>query len=397
MQRSRAVVEPHYSLQNLARLDERLEAHIDGLRVTGEAGWDICCDALDSQYPETVFPAAVLALERGEEGAIQAIIEALNNDLNCAKAFVSALGWLTYEQAEPQIEKLLTETSAFCRYIGIAASAIHRQDPGQYLKKAADDVYPPLIARALRAYGELGRGHELDDYKLSNLLNDSDDGIRFAAAWSGALGENATARETLKSFVTHNSPYSVQALNTAVRLMGQSEALTWHRHLADSPATIRFAVIGAGIIGDPALVPWLIEQMKVPDLARVAGEAFSMITGIDNDGEEMNAARPDGFAAGPTDDPDDENVSLDVDENLSWPNLGLITTWWGNNAGRYPSGTRHLLGKPVNLDHLRHVLATGLQRQRSAAALELAIKQPGQPLFNVRVRGSRQLGALGTA
>ena len=36
------------------------------------------------------------------------------------------------------------------------------------------------------------------------------------------------------------------------------------------------------------------------------------------------------------------------------------------------------------------VLRNGRQRQRAAAALELALQQPGQPLFEVRAPGFRQ-------
>ena len=36
--RSNAVSAPHYSLKDLAKLDGRVEAHLDGLRVAGEAG-----------------------------------------------------------------------------------------------------------------------------------------------------------------------------------------------------------------------------------------------------------------------------------------------------------------------------------------------------------------------
>ena len=39
----------------------------------------------------------------------------------------------------------------------------------------------------------------------------------------------------------------------------------------------------ADIDGDPAHVPWLIDQMHQEKLARIAGEAFSMITGVDID------------------------------------------------------------------------------------------------------------------
>jgi len=393
--RTGAISAPHFSLWDLTQLDERLEAHVDGLRVAGDAGWDSCKKALDCQYAETFFPAAVLAFESGDQARIQEIIEALNKDPKCTNALISALGWLTYEQAAAHIESLLADQSAFVRYIGIAASAIHRHDPGNHLTKAVNDVYPPLIARGLRAYGELGRSHELDNYNLPNLLADSDDGIRFAAAWSASLAGIPVAVETLKSFVATESPYNVKALNTALRRMAPTTALSWQKQLAESPDTIRLATIGAGIIGDTVLVPWLIEQMKTPALARVAGEAFTLITAIDNELDEMKGAQPEVFNTGPNDDPKDVNIALDADENLPWPNAELIAAWWDKHKGNYPGGTRYLLGKPVTADHLRHVLKTGLQRQRSAAALELAIMQPGQPLSDVQAQGCRQLAAVG--
>jgi len=37
LQRDAAVREPHYSLADLARLDNRVEANIDGLRIAGDA------------------------------------------------------------------------------------------------------------------------------------------------------------------------------------------------------------------------------------------------------------------------------------------------------------------------------------------------------------------------
>lgn len=43
----------------------------------------------------------------------------------------------------------------------------------------------------------------------------------------------------------------------------------------------RLVVSGAGIAGNPYYIPWLIEQMENPELARLAGEAFSLITGTD--------------------------------------------------------------------------------------------------------------------
>ena len=75
-------------------------------------------------------------------------------------------------------------------------------------------------------------------------------------------------------------------------------------------------MIGAGAIGDPAFIPWVIEQMTTPALARVAGESFTMITGVDIAYEDLEGERPDGFESGPTEDPEDENVEMDPDENF---------------------------------------------------------------------------------
>ena len=100
--------------------------------------------------------------------------------------------------------------------------------------------------------------------------------------------------------------------------------------------------------------------------------------------------KPDGFEADPTENHEDEIVELDQDEDLPWPDVGLIEQWWGNNQGRFAAGTRYLCGEPMRVESLNQVLRTGRQRQRLAAVIELAIRQPCTPLFEVRAPGFRQ-------
>jgi hypothetical protein len=54
-----------------------------------------------------------------------------------------------------------------------------------------------------------------------------------------------------------------------------------------------------------------------------------------------------------------------------------------------------LCGRPITGDWLEDVLRNGYQRQRAAAALELSLLRPEQPLFNVRAPGRRQQEILG--
>lgn len=388
--RDAAIHAPHNSLADLAELDERVEANIDGLRIAGGAGWEICKERLSQEAGE-VFAASVLAFESGDETRIQEVLKVGSAAPELSRGIVSALGWLAYQQAEGHIKKLLAATSPNLRRIGIAACAVHRQNPGTPLIDVLSDADSLLRARALRAVGQLGRVDLLPS--LRNNLVSEDEMCRFSAAWSAALLGDAGALFTLKSFIRPDVPYQEEAAKMALRQMDISTAHGWQKELAQSPDTIRLAVLGAGVIGDPVLTPWLIEQMNVPPLARVAGEAFTMITGVDIAYEDLEGEWPEGFEAGPTESPEDEDVEMDTDEDLPWPNPELILGWWSKNKSAFRNGTRYLLGQPISPENLQQVLRTG--RQRAVAAIELAMIKPGQPLFEVRAPGFRQKQILG--
>ncbi len=149
------------------------------------------------------------------------------------------------------------------------------------------------------------------------------------------------------------------------------------------------------MIGDPASIPWLIQIIEVPELARVAGESFAMITGVDIAYEDLEGEWPEGFEAGPTENPEDEDVALDPDEDFPWPEPQLISNWWDKNKRNFSTGTSYLLGKPIKKKNLQLVLKNECQRQRTAAGLEIAMIQSGQPLFELLVPGFRQKKLLG--
>ena len=92
---------------------------------------------------------------------------------------------------------------------------------------------------------------------------------RYSAAWSAALLGDAGSAAVLKSFVRPDFPWPEDALKVATRGMAHVAAIDWQAaELAKQPETLRLAIIGAGAIGDPALAPWLMEQMTLPKLAR---------------------------------------------------------------------------------------------------------------------------------
>jgi uncharacterized protein (TIGR02270 family) len=123
--------------------------------------------------------------------------------------------------------------------------------------------------------------------------------------------------------------------------------------------------------------------------ARVAGEGFTLVSGAELDAQQLWRARPEG-EFGPTDDPGDEDVSIDPDEGLMWPDPEKAAAWWDLNASRFHTGQRYFLGAPVTREHCIDVLKTGYQRQRVLAAHHLCLLEPGTPLFNTSAPAWRQ-------
>jgi uncharacterized protein (TIGR02270 family) len=391
--RDNAVIEPHYSLSDLAHLDDRTEAHIDGLRIAGDEGWEICREALAWEEAGEIFTAAVLSFESGNDLRIKDVLKAGGEDRELSRGIVSALGWLSYPRAEKLIQRFLSSKSALARRIGMAACAIHRQDPGEFLNDGLGSSDPYLRARTLKAIGELGKKDIVDEVK--DHLHDEDRNCRFYAAWSITLLGKMAGLPVLQNIAVTEGPHAETACSIALRRMDVAEGHAWIQAIAKYANFQRIALIGAGAIGDPALIAWLLENMSVPELARVAGESFTMITGVDLAYEDLEGEWPEGFEAGPTEEPEDEDVEMDPDEDLPWPEPELIHEWWGKNKNNFQNGTRYLCGKPISEQQCQHVLRYGYQRQRAAAAIKLAIMNPGQPLFEVREPGFHQQKLLG--
>jgi uncharacterized protein (TIGR02270 family) len=278
----------------------------------------------------------------------------------------------------------------------LAACSVHRVDPHSYLGRLLADDAPIVRARALRLAGELGRA-ELNQ-ELRNAVQDPDVTCRFWAAWSaGLIGERGPAIPILKQHAEGDGAFKWHALDLVLRIMPQTDAMAWLRGLNSDPRHARLAVMAGGIIGDPAFVPWLIGRMEIPELARAAGESLSLITGIDLAYDDLEKDAPEGFQTGPNDNPADDNVALDLDDNLPWPDPELLQAWWQDNGARFAAGsTRHLLGRPLSPDACQHVLTAGFQRQRRAAAFELSLVRPDAQLLNWRCLAKSQQGSMGT-
>jgi uncharacterized protein (TIGR02270 family) len=386
-----------YALFDLAKLDHRLEAHIDSLRILGDDGWQLCLEALSKG---DAFPGAVLAFESNDLTRAEPIHAAVPLPLD---QLIAALGWLPPGDVLPRIQPLLQSTDPDHRTIGVAAAGFHRIDPCPALTAGINSDLPSLRARALQTLGELGPAayhYEMD----RGLTHNDDANCRFWAAWSASLlGDICTTRswplDNLISLAESGGLHCQEAAAMASRRLAHigrsNDALAWHKRLADS-GQIRTAVRVAQALADPVLIPWLIELMREPSLSRVAGEAFSHITGTDIAYLDLDLKEPPVPIS--NEPPVDAMEPPDEDQDLAWPDPALVTRWWKKYQAGFAPGTRYLLGKPLSADSALHALKFGYQRQRAAAALELAfMRQPvhGCFLYNTAKPGFRQMREFG--
>lgn len=388
--RSVLVRAPHVKLHQLARLDERIAAHLDGLAVAGDFGRTLCAAALEHPGVGEVFAAAVRALEEKDQQRVDRLVALVEAMPESARGLISAFGWVSAQFLQGTIKEFLGASNPYRRLVGLAACAMHRVDPGPMLDTAMSDAEVRLRARALRTAGECGRRDLLQG--CSNRLGDEDSACGFWAAYSAVLlGNRGAALDRLASIFQAPGPHREQAMRLVLRALDPPRAHTLLRDFAQhDPANVRTLLQGAGIAGDPQYVPWLIKHMNDLKLARLAGESFTLITGADLAWLDLERRPPEGAEFGPTENPEDEGVDMDPDDSLPWPDPEKIQKWWAGNAHQFQSGVRFFMGSPPNREHCIDVLKNGYQRQRIAAAEYLCLLTPGTSLFNTAAPAWRQ-------
>ena len=387
--REKAIKAPHYKLADLSELDTSIEANIDGLRIAGDEGWQVCRNLLSTQDPGDIFTAAVLAFESQDQTRMDDLFKTVESKSDLWPAVISALGWINFGRIESLIQKMLSSETLFLRYIGLGGCAVHRKPALVDFKQFLSDDTPLIRARAVKAIGEFGQ-KDLAPAILP-LLGDDDETCRFYAAWSAGLMGIPEAVEALQGITITSVSYRRASCDLLTRIMEPQDAREWLNELLQNDAMRQTAIRGYGTLGLAQTVPLLIESISDPVLARSAGESISMISGLDIEYDSLDQDSPREFAPDALTYPDDDQATLDEDDRLPWPSMVLMDQWWQANQAAYTPDNRYLCGRPITRDQCKNVLMNGFQRQRIAAALELALVTPGQALFEVRAPGFVQL------
>jgi uncharacterized protein (TIGR02270 family) len=393
LRRSQLVQEPHIGLVELASLDARLLAHLDGLREAQPAALAICEHQARLGFADDVFPLAVLSIESGDFPQWNALVErTAETDLHDA-ALASAMVWAQDDSVRSVIGRWLAEDNPRRRRLALSAAAERGEATQAAVRSALESDCAKLQALAARLVGELGFGSltdSLNEWVSSPNLNVAD-----SAAWSLLLFEpSERAIEQLTDCVRQQRALAFEAAGLFARVLPRAECQPFIVSLADDEATWRLAATMMGRSGDVSWVNRLLADMQIASRARLAGEAVSLLLGISLELPPWRGEPVGTVDTGPSEDPGDARVALDPDEHRPWPNRDLLLRWWSERASSFEPDQLYLLGQPIEGDWLGEVLARGRQPARRIAALELMRLGLTSSVFSTTTRSDWQAARL---
>ena len=386
--RSRALASTQYYTTDMIDIENRMEGNLQGLLSVGDIGWHACVEQLQFEEAGEVFVASVIALRSRDAVRIKMVCELALSSPEMLKGLISALGWIELDIAKFWMQRFLTVTDPAYKTLGLAICSVRRIFPDKYLLAILQDPatsgQASLHARALRLIGELKRWELIP--ALNAAMDADEPTVCFWANWSAALLGNPAAIKNLKPWVLENTELSEPAIKLVFSALSVNDARVWIAEMVKNPEMNRATIKAIAVLGDPQAIPWLIQLMANKDLARLSGWAFSQITGVDLEKTNLITEQTDEIETGPNDDPDDENISMDEDEDYTWPDKNKVTRLWQVHSRILQPGHRYFQGQEITKQLLDSIYVNANQQQKELAAIQRAIFDKHTALVNTKAR-----------
>ncbi|RKG99958.1 TIGR02270 family protein [Corallococcus sp. CA053C] len=389
----RALMAPDYDLAETAELEERLLAHLDGL-VEGGApvAESLLRPALESEERSRVCAAAFVLLAEAAPEDIHAWVRGAGPGQRAAVQ--RALELCGQEQLGAVLSPLLASGDAQVQATVLEALVFRGAVQDSMLSDLLSNEDARVRIAALRGLRELPRS--APPKLLSHALASAHPGIRDAAIELGlALGAHEAweaCRKALETGDAHaREPMVLWALGCEEAELGRLIAMLRR------PERRTQALWALGFSGRAAAAEACLEWMgdEDRDVARLAGEAFSAISGL----------RLEGVYALPPEEPPEEPLPLEQEDldadlvhrpedDLPWPAAEPVARWWHEAKGNFAPGTRYLMGHPFQAEALIAALEQGPMRRRHVLARELALRSRRTLFVPTRALTGRQRVAL---
>ncbi|MGQ7846627.1 TIGR02270 family protein [Granulosicoccus sp. 3-233] len=385
----RALSEPHYDFNDLCLLENSIDANLDGLTLAGDAATPFIREMHDAGDEGAVFVSAMQALCTDKPCAFMDQVAACQESEQTRYELSLALTWMADQATKPILDNLAEQPGPTSLLLRLSVGLAHRQVPDHLVRSGLSHEDTRVRTAALRAVADL------PDQRLRNDLpaqasHEPRECLQLARALV-SQGEHGRGYDLLESLALSET----EQASDAVRLVMLGAEPERSRKLLQQLDTLgdrqRDVIRGLGLLGDPGNLDRLLQACINPQLARLAGESISMITGARLSEHDLDRDDEVGMATSLlNDDPTDDNVRLDEDENLPWPDSDRLADWCLSAVRDTSADMPLLCGYQRTAELLQHVLQQGLQRQRSVAADLMKSRQPGKPYCNTCLPTSRQ-------
>ncbi|NVJ24191.1 TIGR02270 family protein [Myxococcus sp. AM011] len=390
----RALAAPDYNLEETARVEELLLAHLDGLVLGGSPVADeVLRPALDSEEP--LYGASALwALLEGNVNFSEADVLALlrtsaPEKLGPLKRVLELSEQRSVDDALcPLLQPQATE--APLQALALDVQAFRGALPKQLALDLLQHSDPRVVAAALRGLCPLSG--DVATRELPRLLLDGHPEVRQAAIETGIISGSRMAWAQCRAVAEERKDAGRWAL---VLLAQSGEEGDLPRVIECSRvASLRAdALLALGFSGRVQAVEVCLELMAHAPLAALAGEAFSAITGLRLEQPYVLLPEEQDFLP-PLEEDLAQELTLRPEDALPVPDATAVAAWWRGARKDFSPGTRYLRGRVFNTATLLEELEQGVMRSRPVHALSLAIRTHGGRRLQTRAFTRRQRAQL---
>jgi uncharacterized protein (TIGR02270 family) len=352
-QRRNALRSPVHREREILMLEERIEAHLEGLLVIGDRIVDFVEPGLLGDDEMPAFAAASALLRLGTPVALERVIDTF------ASADAKKLGGLRDALAHGQPTSLTPRlTTAFLggpASNGAAAGeilAFHGTiiPPAQQLERFIQAEDPRVRASGFRIAGYCAVSIPTDWFDAA--LSDDDAGLKLAALSTAAWMASPAFVQYCRALAAQPTPDAIGPLTVFASVAPPEDyqligAVASHHDAGPD----RLRVIGS--FAHPYFIDLLIKEMENPDPATAvsAGAAFLKMTGRDVESDKRVKISPDGK-------PPADDFEAEFQDEVFLPDPDLARKHWQELAPTLARSPRICRGMDVSQPLSREQFAT---------------------------------------
>lgn len=396
MQWNRALVAPDHNLQDAARLEERLLAHLDRLVVGGEpVARELLLPALDSEDPPRISAALWVLLAEPGRVKLAEVVERVRAAApgGPRAALQRALELSQRPEVGEALLPLVKSKDEPLQAWAIEVLAARGQLPRGVEVELLGHPDARVVETVLRGMPLLPR--DVASREIPRLLADARPGVREAAILAGMLSGVRAAWDACRKAVEARTKEDPTLL-VLLALSGDERDLTRLLECTGVDAMRGDCLWALGFSGRMEAAEACLEHMESKPVAALAGEAFRAIAGLKLEGDYVRKVEEEEPLP-----PLKEDLTRDLEprpeDALPVPAPEAVATWWKEARKDFTRGTRYLNGCAFSVEGLLEELEWGSMRRRHVLALELALRSQETCQLQTRAFTRRQYDGLAQA